>query len=231
MKKSIISMLIGALFVTSLFTSCTTLKKATQFPGMYDEKPVVMLIMPPINKTNYVEAKDFFYTTMNVPVAESGYYVLPPAACYSVMQREGAYNSERFIDGSLKKFNELFGADVCVFTTIKSWDKSLVGSSVTVEVEYTFKSTKTNETLYHRDAKIICDTSSNTRLSGFGLVGTLINLTSDAVKTAVTDYVSVAVMCNKSGLQDLPAGKYSSKYGTDGETSAMADKITIRASK
>lgn len=231
MKKSIVSMLIGALLVTSLFTSCTTLKKSGQFPGMYEEKPVVMLIMPPINKTNYVEAKDFFYTTMNVPIAESGYYVLPPAACYSVMQKEGAYNSERFIGGSLKKFRDLFGADVCVFTTIKSWDKSLVGSTVTVEIEYTFKSTKTNEVLYHREGKIICDTSSNTRLSGFGLAGALINLTSDAVKTAVTDYVSVAIMCNKNALEDLPAGKYNSKYGTDGETSAMGEKVTIRASK
>ncbi|MBQ8678481.1 MAG: DUF799 family lipoprotein [Treponema sp.] len=229
MKKSMIITLAVALSAF-LLASCGTAKNVA-FPKMYEEDPVVMLVMPPINNSSAADAKDYFYTTMSVPICESGYYVLPPAATMATLQRESAYDSELFIDGDLKKFGQLFGADVAIFTIIKSWDKSLVGSSVTIEIEYIFKSTKTNEILFQRDAKIKCDTSSNTRLSGFGLVGALVNLTADAIKTATTDYVSVAVMCNNRALSDVPYGKYHPKHGADGAEGAMGVKVNISAAK
>jgi hypothetical protein len=226
MKKSMIIM--AAVLSALLFASCGTTKIAA-FPKMYEEKPVVMLIMPPINNSNNVEAKDFFYTTMSVPVAEAGYYVLPPAMTMATLQRESAYDSEMFINGDLKKFGQIFGADVAIFTIIKSWDKSLVGSLVTIEIEYIFKSVKTNEVLYHRDAKIKCDTSTGAQSDS--LLGALIVAAADAVKTAVTDYIPVAVMCNETALSDIPAGKYHPKHGADGGDSAMDMKVTLTASK
>ena len=50
-----------------------------------------------------------------------------------------------------------------------------------------------------------------------GLFSGLINLVADAVKTAVTDYVSVAIMCNEQALTDVPYGKYHPKYELDAE--------------
>lgn len=231
MKKSII-ICFAAVCATFMLNSCASTTKSAEFAGMYNEKPEVMLIMPPINNTDNVEAKDFFYTTMNVPIAESGYYVLPPAACYSVMQRESAYDAEKFLEGDLKKFKQLFGADVCIFTVIKSWTKSyVIGSSVTVEIEYIFRSTKTNDVLYVRDATLVCDTSSNTRLSGGGLIGVLVNVASDTIKTATTDYVKVAIMCNNNAITDIPAGKYRANYGADGADKAMPKKVRLDLKK
>jgi hypothetical protein len=195
---------------------------------MYEEAPHVMLVMPPINNSNNVEAKDFFYTTMSVPVAEAGYYVLPPAMTMATLQRESAYDSEMFIEGDLKKFGTLFGADVAIFTVIKSWEKSVIGSKIVIQIEYIFKSTKTNEVLYHRDAKITCDTSTGASGNGWGA---LIVLAANALKTAITDYVPIAVKCNEASLSDLPAGKYSPNYQKDGEDSAMDTKISISTSR
>ena len=186
-----------SLFVIALalslfaFASCGTTKSAA-FAKMYEEDPLVMLIMPPINNSTTVDAKDYFYTTLNVPLAESGYYVLPPAATLSFLQRNSAYDSEQFIDGDLKKFGTLFGADVAIFTVIKKWEKSVIGSKVKIQVEYIFKSTKTNEILFDRDATISCDTSVNV---GGGLVGLLASAALSAVNTAATEYVTVAVKC------------------------------------
>ena len=225
-----VKLLILSLCIGFLLVSCaTTSTKAAAFPGMYEEKPTVMLIMPPINNSNYVDAKDYFYTTMNVPLAESGYYVLPPAATLATMQRESAYDSERFIDGDLKRFGKIFGADVAVFTIINKWEKSVIGSQVTIEIEYVFKSTKTNEVLYRRKATLYCDTSSNVRTNG--LFSGLINLVADAVKTAVTDYVSVAIMCNQESLTDVPYGKYHPKYELDAEESAYPVEMYYSGSK
>lgn len=226
MKKTFLT--IAAVITALLLVSCGTTKE-TVFASMYDEKPETILIMPPINYTDNVEAKDYFYTTMNVPLAEAGYYVLPPAAVYSTLQRESAYDAERFIDGDLSRFKKLFGADIAVFTIIKSWKKSVVGSSITINVEYIFKSTKTNDTLFRRDADIICDTSTGMKTNS--LLGSLLIATANAVKTAVTDYVSVAVQCNRTALQDLPAGKYSPKYGKDQGDSAFGEYVRITASK
>lgn len=226
MKKSMIIM--AAVLSALLFASCGT-TKSVAFPKMYETDPVVMLIMPPINNSTAADAKDYFYTTMSVPVAEAGYYVLPPAMTMATLQRESAYDSERFIDGDLKKFGQIFGADVAIFTIIKSWDKSLVGSSVTIEIEYIFKSVKTNEIVYHRDAKIKCDTSTGVQTNS--LLGTLIVAAADAVKTAATDYVPIAVMCNNTALSDIPAGKYHPKHGADGAESAMGKNVSFTISK
>ncbi|MBR4322161.1 GNA1162 family protein [Treponema sp.] len=227
MKKSIIISL--AVLVSALaFISCGT-TKIQAFPKMYEEDPLIMLIMPPINNSTAVDAKDYFYTTMTVPIAEAGYYVLPPAMTMATLQRESAYDSERFIDGDLSKFGQLFGADVAVFTIINSWNKSIIGSTITIELEYIFKSTKTNEVLFHRQAKIKCDTS--TGMKGNGLLGTLLVATADAVRTAASDYVSVAVMCNETALSDIPYGKYHPAHKSDKEEAAMSKKISMSASK
>ena len=63
MKKSVI--IITLSLMAFLFVSCASLTKQSQFPGMYDEKPQVMLIMPPINNSNnvYSTEADFFQKT------------------------------------------------------------------------------------------------------------------------------------------------------------------------
>ena len=221
------------LTVTSLLmlASCATSTKLASFGKMYEEDPLVFIIMPPINNSTNVDAKDYFYTTMNVPVAEAGYYVLPPYLALETLQKESAYDSENFLEADLSKFNKLFGADVAVFTVIKKWEKSMIGSSVTVEIEYIFRSTKTNETVYHRDATIVVDTRSQTKVGGFGLLGAIANLATDVISTAATDYVSVARRCNSSALSDMPAGKYSEKHTLDKAEGAMGEVIRISATK
>ena len=62
-----------------LLSSCAeTITRGKQYAKLYEEKPVSIVIMPPINQTNSVEAKDFFYTTMYMPLCEKGYYVYSP---------------------------------------------------------------------------------------------------------------------------------------------------------
>ncbi|MBQ0051637.1 MAG: DUF799 family lipoprotein [Treponema sp.] len=228
MKKSVFATL-AVLFASFMFASCLTTKKADTFAGLYSEKPEVFLIMPPVNNSTNVEAKDYFYTTMNVPLAEAGYYVLPSAAVYATLQRESAYDAERFVEGDLKKFRQMFGADVAVFTVINSWEKALIGSAIVIEIEYIFRSTKSNETIFKRNATITCDTS--TGLQGESFFGSLVVGILDAVKTAVSEYIDVAIKCNEGALSDLPAGKYSPKYGTDDQEDAMGTRISLRMSK
>lgn len=190
------------------FTSCTVTKTmGEQYPKMYEEKPLTIAIMPPINKTTHAEAKDYFYTTMYLPLCEKGYYVYSPYLTMDLFQQESAYDAENYVDADLSQFRNVLGADAAMFTIIKSWKRNNIGGKLTVEVEYILRSTKTGETLYTREGKIKVDTSVSS--SGGGLFGTLVSVVATAINTAATDKVIAGRKCTAFVLSDLPAGKYS----------------------
>lgn len=215
--------------VTTLLTSCSTttpLKKSLAYEGMYKELPLTVLLMPPINRSTNVEAKEYFYSTLNVPLNNQGYYVLPPFMSMEILKKESAYDSELFIDGSLNKFGEVFGADIVLFTIIDKWDKSSIGATVTIAVEYIVKSAKTNGTLYSRKGTIVYDASVKTGAAG--AFGALADLAASAINTAATKYVDVGRVCNSYTFKDLPYGKYSPTYKLDGEQLAGSKEFKAR---
>lgn len=214
--------------VAILLSSCAQsvgITRGVQYAQMYEEKPTSIVIMPPINQTNSVEAKEFFYTTMYMPLTEKGYYVFSPYLTMEMLQSESAYDSEMFLEGDLGSFKNVLGADAAIFTIIKSWDRNNLLGYLTVGVEYILRSTATGETLYHREGLIQVDTSVNG--GGGGLVGSLVNMAATAINTAMTDKVVAGRRCNAFVLSDMPVGKYDAAFGRDSDVLA-GDKY-IRA--
>lgn len=214
--------------VAILLSSCAQnvgITRGVQYAQMYEEKPTSIVIMPPINQTNSVEAKEFFYTTMYMPLTEKGYYVFSPYLTMEMLQSESAYDSEMFLEGDLGSFKNVLGADAAIFTIIKSWDRNSLLGYLTVGVEYILRSTATGETLYHREGLIQVDTSVNG--GGGGLVGSLVNMAATAINTAMTDKVVAGRRCNAFVLSDMPVGKYDANFLKDSEVLA-GDKY-IRA--
>lgn len=215
MKKLVYLLLI----VTGL-ASCTTSNTVTRqknYPKMYEDKPLSILIMPPINKTVDVDAKEYFYTSMAKPLCEKGYYVISPFVAMDFLKSESAYDSELFIDGDLAPFRNILGADAVLFTVINKWDKSTIGGKITVDIEYVLKSTATREVLFERKGELTVDTSVN---SGGGGWGALIDLAASALSTALTDKVVAARRCNNYVLRDLPEGRYSPLFEKDQDVEA-----------
>lgn len=214
--------------IAILLSSCAQgvgITRGVQYSQMYEEKPTSIVIMPPINQTNSVEAKEFFYTTLYMPLCEKGYYVFSPYLTMEMLQSESAYDSEMFLESDLGNFNRVLGADAAIFTIIKSWDRNSLLGNLTVGVEYILRSTNTGETLYHREGLIKVDTSVNG--GGGGLVGTLVNMAATAVSTAMTDKVVAGRRCNTFVLSDMPVGKYNAAFGQDSEV--LAGEKFIRA--
>lgn len=210
MKKNILLAVISLLLV-----SCSQkITRDMQYPKMYEEKPVSIVIMSPINQTQHVEAKDYFYTTMFAPLCEKGYYVFSPLLTMELFQSESAYDAEQFIEADLSQFRNVLGADAAMFTIIKSWKRNNIGGKLTVDVEYILRSTKTNETLYRREGNIKVDTSVSG--GGGGVFGALVNLAATAISTATTDKVIAGRRCTAYVLSDMPVGKYDTElYGKD----------------
>jgi len=227
MKKVTMLLVMSVLFVSA----CSTYKpvaKAVAYKQFYEEKPVAILFMPPINRSTAVDAKEFFHATLNIPIAEAGYYVIPPFISMEILKQESAYDAELFLDAPLSKFGEIFGADLALFTIINRWDKNALSANVFVEVEYIFKSIKTNEIVYSRKGSITCNASVSTGVGG--IWGIVADIAVSAINTAATKYVDVAKVCNTSTFSDLPAGKYHPKYGKDGAEDAGQQefKVTVK---
>lgn len=209
MKKFII-LAVTALLITSCAQQIT---RGDQYAKMYEEKPTAIVVMPPINQTNHVEAKDYFYTTLYLPLCEKGYYVYSPMLTMEMFQTESAYDAEQFIEADLSQIRNVLGADAAIFTIIKSWKRNNVGGTLTAGVEYIIRSTKTGETLYKREGLIKVDTSVSS--GGGGILGSLINLAATAISTATTDKVVAGRKCTAFVLSDMPEGKYGVNFDKD----------------
>ena len=215
MKKYIILSLVAV-----LLSSCAKqITRGEQYPNMYKEKPLTIAVMPPINRTNHVEAKDYFYTTLYAPLCEKGYYVYSPMMTMEMFQAESAYDAEMFIESDLSQFRNVLGADAAMFTIIKTWKRNNLGGKITAGVEYILRSTKTGETLYQREGLINVDTSSG----GGGLIGVL----ATSISTAATDKVVAGRLCTVFVLSDMPEGKYGTLY--DKDQNSLAGKSYIKA--
>lgn len=232
-NKNTIIAAVAALFCFGLI-SCASQsagKNIDRWPEFYTENPPAsILVMPPINLTNNVDAKDYFYYTLQTAVANRGYYSFPPLLSYDVLQQESAYDSELFLESDIAAFKRTFGADLLLFTKITNWKKHPVGGKVDVEIEYIIRSTTTGNTVYSRKMNCMCDTSVKSGLSRsggiFAIVGVLVDAIGTAVKTAATDYTIVARGCNQFGI-DVPAGKYSPYFGKDYDTASGANPGNI----
>lgn len=208
-------------------TSCgmsNTVTRESQYAKMYEEKPVTLLVMPPINNSANVEAKDLLYTSISRPLVEAGYYVISPLLAMDVLKAESAYDAEMFFDSSLSTFQNYFGVDAVVFSVIDTWTKK--GLGIETKIRYVIKSAHTNETLFDRSCDLYLDLSVNSGSNG--LLGALVDLAVSSINTAATDHIIAARKVNYYILRDIPRGKYSPEYMQDKEVIAEKKDIVAR---
>ena len=210
-----------------LFASCSMTQSITrgeQYAKMYEEKPITFLVMPPINNSTNVGAKDLLYTSISYPLIESGYYVLSPMLTMEILKKESAYDAEMFVNSSLSMFQKYFGADAVVFSEINSWTKK--GFGIETDIHFIIKSAHTNEILFERSCDLYLDLS--TQSSGGGLFGAAAAILSSAVNTAITQHIQAARMANRYIIRDIPRGKYSPEYMSDHQTIAEEKDVKVR---
>ena len=218
------------ILTTLALSSCgvSNLTRSSLYPKMYEEKPVTLLVMPPINNTANVEAKELLYTSISRPLAEAGYYVISPSLAMDVLRQESAYDAELFIDRPLRQFHDFFGADAVVFSIIDSWAKQGIG--INTKIRYLIKSTLTDEVLFDRTCDLYLDlsvhSSSRDKDGNTSFLGVLIDLAAGALNTALTDQIEAARKANYYIFEDLPAGKYDNLYLKDQDFPAEPKDVT-----
>lgn len=221
--------LIPIILLVATISSCGTMSQVTresQYAAMYNDMPVTILVMPPINNTSNVEAKDLLYTSISRPLAEAGYYVISPLLAMDILKAESAYDAELFIDKPLTMFKDYFGADAVVFSQIDDWTKR--GFGIETKIRYIIKSASSGEILFDRSCDLYLDLQQHSGNSS--ALAQLVDLAVSAIATAATDHIVAARKANYFIFRDIPRGKYNPDYLLDKEVIAeMKDvQATVR---
>jgi hypothetical protein len=214
-----VSLLIIMVLILILAGCSINKTKADTFPLMYQEKPLTILILPPINLSTAPEAKEYLMTTLSETVSETGYYFLPLEVTSPFLKAEGLYDTEIITDEVLPQFKEFFNADAVLITKIVEWDKSyyVVGGNVTVALDFSLRSTNTSQELWSYKGKIVYNTSGDSNN------GLLLALVQTAIQTAAQDYVPIAKAINQQVFQTVPVGKYHPRNNLD-----QGDSVQIK---
>jgi hypothetical protein len=204
------------IFTTGCAPKINTITKGEKFPKMYDQQPRSLLVLPPMNESTDVEAKDYYMTTVEMPFALMGYYVMPVEIVNDVMKQEGITNTEMLYDLPLNKLQEYFGADAVLYTRIKKWDTSymVVASTLTVSVDSEIVSTKTSEKLWAYNGTVVQDLTNRSN-GGGGLAELIANVVATAINTAAADYVKYARIANFRLITSVPTGPYHEAHMKD----------------
>jgi hypothetical protein len=201
-----------------MLTSCgpKMVTKGDKFPLMYEERPVSIIILPPMNESTAADAKEYYSTTIQEPISFTGYYVFPYEVTSEILQMEGIYDADLLKDLPVTKFREYFGADAVLFTTIKKWDLSyiVIASTLTVSIDCELKSTKSDQILWRYNGTVVVDLSGG---SSSSVVGLIVKTIVTAINTASADYVPYARVANYRALNTMPYGKYHQGYLRDKE--------------
>lgn len=209
-----------------LLSGCSVknqITRSSQYAKLYEEKPLTLLVMPPINNTSNVEAKEALYTSINVPLAEAGYYVIPPRLVMDILKTESAYDAELFYEASLTPFKNVFGADAVIFSFIETWTKQ--GFGIKTKIRYVMKSAHTEEVLFDRSCDLYLNLQQN--VGGASPFAALINLAASAITTALADHIIAARKANNFIFQDIPRGKYNPQFGLDKDVKAQPKDVNV----
>ena len=229
MPKRLLKLMLVTLISATYLSGCATpiyVTKADEFPSMYTEKPKSLLIMPPMNLTTAADAKDYYATTIEMPMAFQGFYVFPYQLTSEVLKQQGIYDSELVYDMPLGKFQEYFGADAVLFTKIQKWDTSyaVVASSLTVSIDAEIKSTKTSEILWQYTGTVVVDLTGGN--SGGGLAGLIASAIVTAINTAAADYTKYAKQANGRFIYSVPVGPYHPQHLKDQQVKLIQQSVT-----
>lgn len=209
--KGILYVVFFALFLSGCAKQVT---KQSEFPGMYEEAPASILILPPMNESTAVDAKEYYTTTIQEPLSLNGYYTFPVPVTNEIMQMEGIYDTELLYSLPLSKFKEYFGADAVLFTIVKKWDLAyfVIGSTLTVSFDSEIRSTTSNRTLWKYNGTVVVDLSGGGGADPLSLV---LKIVVTAINSAAADYVPYAKLANYQSFASMPVGKYHPRHLQD----------------
>jgi len=208
-----------------LFSACATEPPAPKdYPAFREGRPRSILVMPPVNLSPDIKAAPVFLATSTVPLAESGYYVIPVALSNEAFKQNGVTVAEEAHAIGIDRLREIFGADAALYITVRRFGPrfQLLNSALEAEASARLVDLRSGQELWTGSASITENSSSGSIDSREDLFSMLIGaVVSQIVNTVSDNAFYLARTANHEMLSagerrgTLLYGHYHPKYGED----------------
>ncbi|NLY12099.1 MAG: DUF799 domain-containing protein [Gammaproteobacteria bacterium] len=178
---------LAGLLSALLLAGCATEPRTVyDYTKLKDEKPLSILVLPPLNNSLAVNAGHSFLSQVTYPLAESGYYVFPVAVVNDLFKHNGMTEPSEIHAVPVEKLREIFAADAVVYLKITEFGTSykILTSDTRVTAEARLVSLKTGEELWQGAATASTAEQQNTNQS---LLGMLVTAVIDQVANTLND--------------------------------------------
>ncbi|HTR09797.1 MAG TPA: DUF799 domain-containing protein [Paraburkholderia sp.] len=212
-----------AVAVGALLAACAQQPaKQVDYTSFRAAKPRTIIVLPPLNETADVNATNGMLSQMTMPLAESGYYVLPVAEVAETFRQNGLTTPAEIQDVPAAKLRTIFGADAALYTKVSQYGSvyQVVDSNTVVAASAKLVSLDNGDVLWEGRASASGKELGDFSVGG-GLLVTLVQAAVKQVAHSLSDESQkVAGLTSRKLLSAGPPngllyGPRSPKYGTD----------------
>ena len=168
-----------------LLAGCAT-QPGYDYTAFRESRPKSILVLPPLNDSPDVNATYSMYAQTTLPLAESGYYVLPVTLVDEAFRQNGLTAPADIQQVPLKKLREIFGADAALYIKVTHYGTKymIVSSETRVSAEGKLVDLRSGATLW--EGRATASSAEGDNNSGGGALGLLLK----AVITQIADTLS-----------------------------------------
>jgi len=176
-----------AALVSALLAGCATPPPAKDLTAFREAKPATLLVLPPLNKTPEPDATVGVLAQVTMPLAESGYYVLPVSLVTETLRQNGMQTADDIHQIASSKLREVFGADAVVYITVKQYGTkyAVISSDTVVEAEARIVDLRSGVELWNGVARAASSEESGS--NNQGLIGALVKALIDQIVNTTSD--------------------------------------------
>ncbi|MGL6473815.1 DUF799 domain-containing protein [Aeromonas hydrophila] len=178
--------LFSLMFATLLLAGCAQ-RPSYDYTAFKESKPTSILVLPPLNHSPDVKAGASLQSQITLPLAESGYYVLPVAVTNETFRQNGVTEAADIHALSIKKLHEIYGADTALYLDIQNYGTSylVVSSETVVTASARLVDLRTGKLLW--EGKASASSAEQQSNSGGGLIGMLVVAVVNQIANTITD--------------------------------------------
>ncbi|KML54390.1 hypothetical protein D1006_06805 [Burkholderia stabilis] len=221
MFKTLSFKLMSVLSIVALLSACAQPVKRPDYTAFKKSQPRSILVLPPVNETSDVGATYGMLSQMTLPLAESGYYVVPVAVMDETFKQNGLTNAAEIQETPPAKLREIFGADAALYSKVSKYGTvyRILASATVVSASAKLVDLRTGDVLWQGSASAASDEGGNS--GGGGLIGMLVTAAVKQIANTLMDQShDVAAFTSGRLLMAGPPsgllyGPHSPKYGTD----------------
>ncbi len=196
-----------------LVPGCATMPPSRDLSRFEAAAPRSILVVPVVNHSVDIAAPDYLLSTITIPLAEKGYYLFPVHMVKRVLEDDGLSDANLVHSAPAERLGNLFGADSVLYVSIEQWDAKyyVLGTTVTIQLNYTIKDGRSGETLWTHRQRIVH--RSQNASTGNGIADLVAMAVSAAITKMAPDYISLAKQANSSSFAypgpGIPPGPYA----------------------